>query len=94
MNSAFPFFSPPSLPPPTAPALASAYPLLARFADDNCEGEDGGLRAREDGGLRAREEGDGDGESEGETVQSGRIFVKVPPAKGLGPRGLDSLDHH
>ena len=86
LNSAFPFFSLPSLPPPTAPALASAYPLLARFAGDNGEGEDGG--------PRAREEGDGDGASEGETVQSGRIFVKVPPAKGLGPRGLDPLDHH
>ena len=85
-NNAFPFFSPPSLPPPVAPALASAYPLLARFASDNGEGEDGG--------LGAREEGDGGGESEGESVQSGRIFIKIPPAKGLGPRGLDPLDHH
>ena len=85
MNSVFPFFSPPSLPPPAAPTLASAYPLLVCFAGDNGEGEDGG--------LRAREEGDDDGESEGETVQLGRIFVKVPPAKRLGPRGLDALDH-
>jgi len=68
------------------PALTSAYPLLACFAGDNGEGEDGG--------LGAREEGDGDGESEGESVQSGRIFVKVPPAKRLGPRGLDPFDHH
>ena len=68
------------------PALASAYPLLACFAGDNGEGEDGG--------PRARKEGDGDGASEGETIQSGWIFVEVPPAEGLGPRGLDPLDHH
>ena len=68
------------------PALASAYPLLACFTGDNGEGEDGS--------LGAREEGDGGGESEGESVQSGRIFVKVPPAKRLGLRGLDPFDHH
>ena len=68
------------------PALASAYPLLACFAGDNGEVEDGS--------LGAREEGDGDGEGERESDQSGRILVKVPPAARLGSRGLDPLDHH
>ena len=86
MNSASSFPPLPSPPPPDVPALASAHPLLACFAGDNGEGEDGG--------LGAREEGDGGGESEGESVQSGRIFVKIPPAKRLGPRVLDPFDHH
>ena len=67
-------------------ALALAHPLLARFAGNNGEGEDGG--------SGAREEGDGDGEGERESDQSGRILVKVPPAARLGSRGLDPLDHH
>ena len=71
---------------PRRPPLPPPYPPLERFAGDNGEGEDGG--------SRAREEGDSDGASKGETVQSGRIFVEVPPAEGLGPRGLDPLDHH
>ena len=67
----------------------SRHPLVRdSLTGDNGEGEDGGLGAREEG------DGDGDGESKGESVQSGRIFVKVPPAKRLGPRGLDPFDHH
>ena len=86
MNSISPFFPLPSPPPPTVPVLASAQPLLVHFVGDNGEGEDGG--------SGAREEGDGDGEGERESDQSGRVFVQVPPAARLGPRGLDPVDHH
>mgnify|MGYP005825274611 CR=1 FL=1 len=58
--------------------------LYSGFVGGNGEGEDGGFGAGEEG----------DGASEGESAQSGWIFIAVSPAAGLDPRRLDPLDHH